>query len=81
MFQTLLFQPCKTNKAINTMNKKEAYEAPRLTVVKIQVEQGFQASGAYNMRLRNDESSDTESFGFRSGWSDESDDESNSFWD
>lgn len=63
------------------MNKKEAYEAPRLTVVKIQVEQGFQASGAYNMRLRNDESGDTESFGFRSGWSDGSDGESNSFWD
>ena len=64
------------------MNKKEKYVSPQFTVVKIQVEQGFQASGgAYNMRLRNSESSSTESFGFRSGWSDESDDESNSFWD
>ena len=63
------------------MKTKELYTQPKLTVVRFQVERGFDASNApASIGLHQDELP-MESFDFRSGWSDESDGNSNTFWD
>lgn len=64
------------------MNNKDNYIPPQLTIVSFVIEKGFDASGGgpSNMKLQHDESN-MENFGFRTGWSDESDGNSNTFWD
>lgn len=62
--------------------RKQQYIQPELTIVRIQVEKGFVTSGSSSspLNLQHDKSF-MEDFGFRSGWSDGSDGNSNTFWD
>lgn len=64
------------------MNNKDNYIPPKLTVVSFVIEKGFEASGGgpANMKIRHEESH-MENFGYRTGWSNGSDGNDNSFWD